>query len=114
MTDAGTMTPEQKIRGDALYLAVHLEHELPSAIMLAPPKELAERVERAGLGGEFGVIPTEADADGQNQRNRLVADATVDRVVRHAQQFATWITDGTIPEWQRREELHRSITEMTP
>jgi hypothetical protein len=92
------LTEEQEIRNEALGHAVYLEGQLPSALTLVPPREVTERM-------HAGEHLTSADADMLGQQGRLVEDATIDRVIRHARQLAAWITDGTAPELQRSEDL---------
>lgn len=78
------LTAAQKIRDRALHMALDLEHELPSALMVQTDDVNVAAASEVSAG----------DAAVMNGRARLNEQATADRVLRHARLFAEYIRSG--------------------
>jgi hypothetical protein len=87
----------EKIRADALRMAVYVEHELP-------PPTTPDSTPRSHRSDEACDCPP-VTADQYTGMIRLVEEATIDRVMRNTQRFHDWIRHGITPELAREREL---------
>jgi hypothetical protein len=88
-----------RTRDWAIQAAIHLEHELPAALITEPVW--------TGDGP-----PTSDEVDGISRNARAVEAATLDRVFRNAEAFHAYIATGVTPSAARQATMDADLRRL--